>query len=84
MLFESARILFLGRLHPLFGDFDVHAGAVSQFFAGANDNFFQFLLGALKFLLVEQGKRLIILLHLRLNERVNHFYASALGRVQRS
>ncbi len=53
MLFKISRILFLRRLHALFGNFDVHASAVGEFLAGAFDNFLEFLLGALKFLLVE-------------------------------
>jgi hypothetical protein len=54
VLFEIARILFLRRLHALIGDLDVHSSAVGQFLAGALDNFFQLLLGALKFLLMEE------------------------------
>ncbi len=81
MFFKSARILLLGRLHALFGNFDVHAGAVGEFLAGAGDNFFQFLFGALKFLLVKQAESLVVELHLSLNERIDHFNASALGRM---
>src|SRR4029077_12253129 len=43
VLLKGARILFLRRLHALFRDLDVHAGAVGEFLAGALDDFFQFL-----------------------------------------
>ena len=46
MLLGGAGILFRGRLHALLGDLDVHAGAVGEFFAGAFQNFFEFLLGS--------------------------------------
>src|SRR6266852_4644683 len=81
MLFKSARILFLRRLHALFRDFDVHAGAVGEFLAGALDHFFQFLFGALKFLLMKEAERFIVNLHLRLHARINHFYSATLRRV---
>jgi hypothetical protein len=62
----------------------MHARAVGKFLAGAFDHFFQFLLGALKFLLVKEAKRLIVELHLGLYARIDHFHAAALGRVCRS
>ena len=63
---------------------NVHAGAVGKFFAGAFDHFFQFLLGFLEFLLVEEAKSFIVELHLRLDAGIDHFYAAALGRVRGS
>ena len=84
MFFKIAGILFLRRLHALFGNFDVHARAVGEFLAGAGDNFFQFLFGTLKFLLVEETERFVVKLHLRLDQRVNHFDAAALRRMGRS
>jgi len=61
----------------------MHLGAVGKFLAGAFDNFFQFQLGFLEFLLLEESQGLVIELHLRLDTRVNHFNAAALGRLNR-
>jgi hypothetical protein len=68
----------------LFRDFDVHAGAVGEFLAGALDHFFQFLFGTLKFLLMEKAERLVVNLHLRLNTWINHLYSATLRRVDGS
>ena len=51
MFVGGTRILIVKRLHALLGNFYVHAGAIGEFFAGAFHNFFEFLLGARKFLL---------------------------------
>src|SRR4030095_6708738 len=71
MLVGSTRILLLRRLHALFGDANVHARAVRKFLAGALDDFFEFLLGALEFLLMKETESFVIDLHLRLNPRVD-------------
>ena len=53
MFFGGAGILIVPGLHALFGDFHVHASAIGEFFAGAFEDFFEFLLGTGKFLLVK-------------------------------
>ena len=60
MIFGGFGILLVARLHALLGDFDVHASAVGEFFAGAFENLFQFLLGAGEFLLVEERQSFIV------------------------
>jgi hypothetical protein len=71
-------ILIVGRLHTLFGDAQMGAGAVGEFFTGADENLLEFLFGTLEFLLVEEGHGLFVDLHLSLNERINHFDTTAL------
>ena len=84
MLVGRARILLRARLHALFGDAQMHAGAVGEALAGAFENFFQFLLGSGKFLLVEEGQRFIVNFQLRLNPRIDQLDATALrGRRRR-
>ncbi len=80
MVFGTSRILVSGRLHALFRDAQMGTRAVSQFLAGAGDNALKFLLGALKFLLMEKAHRLFVEFHLGLHERVNHFNSTALRR----
>jgi hypothetical protein len=65
-------------LHALFGDFDVHAGAIGKFFAGAFENLFELLFGLGEFLLMKEGERFIVELELRLDARVDHLDATAL------
>ena len=79
MLIGGAGILLVRRLHALLGDFEVHASAVGEFFAGAFENFFELLLGTGKFLLVKECQRLVIELELSLDAGVNQFDAAALG-----
>src|SRR6266849_923461 len=55
MLVRGAGILLVRRLHALLGDFQMHARAISEFLAGAFENFFKFLLGASEFLLMKEG-----------------------------
>jgi hypothetical protein len=62
----------------------VHTRAVGQFFAGAFENFFQFLFGTLEFLLMKQAQSFIVELHLRLDARVDKFDAAPLGWMGRS
>ena len=78
MFFGRLGILIVGRLHALFGNAQMGASAVGKFFAGADENLLEFLLGPLKFLLVEEGHGLFVDLHLSLNERINHFDTTAL------
>jgi len=80
VVFGGARILFLGRLHALLGNLQVHARAIGEFFAGALQHFFQFLLGLGEFLLVEEGQSFIIGFQLSLNARIDQLYTTALGR----
>jgi hypothetical protein len=79
VLFGGARILFLRRLHALLGDLYVHARAVSEFFAGAFENFFELLLGSCEFLLMEEREGLVIDLELRLDARIDQFDTTTLG-----
>lgn len=79
VLFRSARILFRLRLHALLGNFDVHARAIRKLFAGTFHNFFQLLFRFGVFLLVKQGQRFVVGLHLRLDERIDKFDPSALN-----
>jgi hypothetical protein len=59
----------------------MHASAIGELFAGAFENFFEFAFGFGELLLVEEGKRLIVELKLSLNARIDHLYATALGRM---
>ena len=79
VLFGGARILFLRRLHALLGDLYVHARAIGEFFAGAFENFFEFLFGSCEFLLMEERKGLVIDLELRLDARIDQFDTTTLG-----
>lgn len=83
VLLGGAGRLLLGRLHALLGNLDVHARAVRKLLAGTFENLFKFLLGALKFLLVKEGKRFVIELELRLHARINELDAASLRRVSR-
>jgi hypothetical protein len=80
MLFGGAGILFEGRLHALFGDLDVHAGAIGELFAGAFQNFFEFLFGPGEFLLMEEGQSFVVDFELGLNARVDELDTATLGR----
>jgi hypothetical protein len=51
VLIGGARILVVRGFHALLGNFDVHASAIGELFAGAFDYFFEFLFGAGEFLL---------------------------------
>jgi hypothetical protein len=84
VLFRSAGILLLHRLHALLGDFQVHACAINEFLARAFQNLFQFLLGFSELLLMKEGKGLIVDFQLRLDTRINQLDASALGGRRRS
>jgi hypothetical protein len=57
----------------------VHASAIGEFLAGAFENFFKFLLGAGKFLLMKEGQGFIVEFELRLDERVNQLDTPTLG-----
>ena len=83
MLVGGAGVLLGARLHALLGDIDVHAGAVGKPFTGSFKNFFQFLLGFGKSLLVKERQRLIVNFELRLNAGIDELDASALGRRRR-
>jgi len=75
-------ILLVARLHTLLGDFQVHASAVGELFAGAFENFFEFALGLGEFLLVEERKCFVVELELSLDTRVNELDTAALGRMR--
>ena len=79
MFIRSAGILLLRRLHALLGDFHVHARAIGEFLAGAFENFFKFLLGACKFLLMKEREGFVVDLELRLDARVDQLDAATLG-----
>jgi hypothetical protein len=49
----------------------VHARAIREFLAGAFKNFFKFLLGARKFLLMKEGQGFVIDFELRLDEGID-------------
>jgi len=55
----------------------------ARFFARTFQDFFQFLFRFGVFLLVKQGQRFVVGLHLRLDERVHKLNASALNGVRR-
>jgi len=84
---DTALIVLLGRfgilivrgLHALFGDAKVSARAIGQFSAGASDDLFEFLFGALEFLLMKEAHGLFVGFHLCLNQGVNHLNTAALG-----
>ena len=57
----------------------MHARAVREFLAGTFQNFFKFLLGARKFLLMKERQRFIVEFELRLDARVDQLDAPALG-----
>ena len=78
VIFGAARILFRRGLHALLGNFQVHARAVRQLFAGALEHFFEFLLGARKFLLMKERQRFVVRFQLRLHSWINQFNAAAL------
>ena len=82
MFLCGARIQFGRGPHALLGDLDVHAGAVGELFAGAFQNFFEFLLGASKFLLMEERQSFIVDFELRLNERIDELDTAALVGVR--
>jgi hypothetical protein len=75
-------ILLVARLHTLLGDFQVHASAVGELFAGAFENFFEFAFGLGEFLLVEERKCFVVELELSLDTRVNELDTAALGRMR--
>ena len=79
MLFGGPGILFRGRFHALLGDLEVHASTIGELFAGASQNFFEFLLGFGKFLLMKEGQGLIVDFELGLDARVYQFDSTALG-----
>src|SRR5260370_39248031 len=83
MLFGGARILFVRGLHALLGDFQMHARAIGELFAWPFQNFFEFLLGLGKFLLVKKRESFIVSFELCLDERINQLDAAALGRWRR-
>ena len=83
VLFGGARILFLGRLHALLGDFYVHARAIREFFAGAFENFFELLFGSGEFLLMEEREGLVVNFELGLDARIDQFDTTTLGRRSR-
>ena len=83
MIFGSARGVLGSRLHALLGNFDMHAGAVDELFAGALKNFFQLLLGTRELLLVKKRESFIVELELGLDARVNQFDTPTLRRVGR-
>ena len=72
-------ILLLRGLHALLGDFHVHARAIGKFFAGTFQNFFKFLLGAGKFLLMKEGQSFIVDFELRLDAGINQLDTPTLG-----
>ena len=78
MLFRGARVLFGGGLHALFGNFDVHARAIGEFFAGPLQDFFELLLRFGVLLLMEERQSFVVGFHLSLDERVDEFDAAAL------
>ncbi len=69
----------MARLHALLGNFQVHASAIGQLFAGAFENFFEFALGFGEFLLMEERKCFVVELELSLDTRVNQLDTAALG-----
>ena len=81
MLLCRAGIFLVKRLHPLLGDFQMHAGAVGKLLAGPLKNFLELLLGAGKFLLMKERQGLVVDLELRLDEGINELDASPLNRV---
>ena len=80
MGFGRARILLMRRIHALIGNFHVHARAVGELFAGTFQNFFEFLFGFGKFLLMEKNESLIVDFQLGLDARVDELDAASLNR----
>ena len=58
--------------------------AIGEFLTGTFDHFFQFLLGALELLLMEERESLIVNLHLGLDTRIDHFHTTTLRRMGRN
>lgn len=83
VLFGGLGILLLRRLHALFCNFQMHASAVGELLARAFENLLQFLLGALKSLLMKMDQSLIVDFHLSLDARIDQLDAASLGRVGR-
>ncbi|MCU1241673.1 MAG: hypothetical protein JWO71_2399 [Candidatus Acidoferrum typicum] len=84
MLVRGAGILFSNGLHALLGNFDVHTRTVREFFAGPLENLFELLLSAGEFLLVKEGKGLVVEFELSLDAGINHFDSATLRRVRSS
>ena len=79
VLVDGLGIRLVARLHALLGDFEVHASAIGEFFAGAFENFFELAFGFGEFLLMKEGQGFVVELQLSLNTRVDHLDAAALG-----
>jgi hypothetical protein len=78
MIFRRFWILLGGRFHSLFNNAQVHAGAICKFLTGALEDLFEFLLGALKLLLMKEGHGLLVDFHLCLHSGVHHFDTATL------
>jgi hypothetical protein len=57
----------------------VHASAVSELFAGAFENFFEFAFGFGELLLMKERKGFVVELELSLDTRINELDTAALG-----
>jgi hypothetical protein len=84
VLIGSLGVRLVARLHALLGDFQMHASAVCELFAGAFENFFEFAFRFGELLLMEKGQGFVVKLQLSLDTRIDHLDAATLRGVLRS
>jgi hypothetical protein len=84
VLVDGLGIRLVARLHALLGNFEMHASAISEFFAGAFENLFELAFGFSELLLMKEGQGFVVEFQLSLNPGVDHLDTAALGGMLRS